>query len=168
MTGTDDQTTHGPTPDPEPTPEGTMITAADIIAAVQTDVIDGLGAMLPAVHAHDGFEVVGPFADRGPLVDGDYAVVQWRYRGGDTSPRSFNGLWPTGECIEVRGLTVVDTSGPTWLFHRHVDWNAVNSQLGGSRGRTSINWAPGTGSGDRRMAKAVYANSDGEGPGVTG
>ncbi|MEL6982581.1 MAG: hypothetical protein AAFO29_09165, partial [Actinomycetota bacterium] len=156
-----------PNPNTEPTLEGTMATAAEINAAVQTDVIDGLGSMLPAVHDHDGFDIVGPFAGTGPLVDGDYAVVQWRYRGGDTSPRSFNGLWPTGECIEVRGLTVVDMSGDDWLFHRHVDWNAVNSQLGGSRGRTSINWAPGTGSGDRRMAKTVYAGSDGSGPGVT-
>ncbi len=144
-----------------------MPTAAEIIAGVEADVVAGLGSMLALVHDHDGFEVVGPFAEVGPLIDGDFAVVQWRYRGGDTSPRSFNGLWPTGECIEVRGLTVVDISGEAWLFHRHVDWNLVNSQLGGSRGRTSINWAPGTGSGDPRMAKKVYAASDGTGPGVT-
>ena len=110
---------------------------------------------------------VGPFAETGPLIDGHFAVVQWRYRGGDTNARSFNGLWPTAECIEVRGLTVVDTSRPRWLFHRHVDWNRVNSQLGGSRGRTSINWSLGSGSGDPRMAKTVYAASDGTGPGVT-
>ena len=144
-----------------------MATSDEIIAAVKRDVEEGLGSMLPALHDHDGFALSGPFADSGPLVDGDFAVVQWRYRGGDTSPRSFNGLWPTGECIEVRGLTVVDRRGERWLFHRHVDWNAVNSQLGGSRGRTSINWPLGSGSGDPRQAREVYASGDGSGPGIT-
>ena len=62
--------------------------------------------------------------------------MSWKFTGIDRRS-GFNGMWPTAKSIEVRGVTVVDSSGEEPVFHRNVDWNAVNSQLGGSRGRSS-------------------------------
>ena len=136
-----------------------MPTTEEIIAAVRADVEEGLRRLLPArSDEHEGFELLGPFLEHGALIDGDFGVVQWRYRGGDVNPKGFNGLWPTAKRIEVRGLTVVDVGSDPWLFHRHVDWNAVNSQLGGSRGRNSIDWSLGSGSGDPRKAREIYGS----------
>jgi hypothetical protein len=106
--------------------------AAELVAAVEADVRAGLDGF---VHPLE-FTVVGPFADRGALVDGPFAAVQWQLVGVDDG-RGFNGMWPTGKSVCVAGLTVIDRRGEPWLFHRHVDWNLVNAQLGGSRGRTS-------------------------------
>lgn len=101
-------------------------------AAVAEDVAAGLGPLLQQLD----FAFVGPFTERGALVDAPYVVVEWRYTGVDNGD-GFNGMWPTGKQVVVPGLTIVDTSPDQWLFHRHVDWNTVNSQLGGSRGRAS-------------------------------
>lgn len=102
--------------------------------AVEADVIAGLADELEP----RDFTVVGPFASQGALIDteGTFAVVQWIYRGIDNR-QGFNALWPTGTEVRVPGLTVVDTKSDPVLFYRHVDWNEVNSQLGGSLGRTS-------------------------------
>ena len=105
---------------------------ASVVSAVRADVERGLRNELAPVD----FATVGPFAEPGALVDPPFAVVSWRFVGIDCR-RGFNGMWPTAKQVEVRGVTIVDTSASPWVFHRHVDWNAVNSQLGGSRGRSS-------------------------------
>jgi len=107
-------------------------TSREIVEAVRTDALAGLGAHLRVLE----LELDGPFADRGALVDGDLGVVGWRVRGVDDR-EGFNGMWPTGKAVRVHGITVVDRSATPWRFRRHVDWNALNAQLGGSRGRTS-------------------------------
>ena len=108
------------------------------VAAVEADVLDGLDDFLrPLDRPGDpAFVLDGPFAASGALVDEPFAVVGWRYRGVDDGA-GFNGMWPTGKVVTVCGLTIIDTSSDDWTFHRHVDWNGVDSQLGGSRGRTS-------------------------------
>lgn len=113
-----------PTSLPEP--------GAGIVRVVFEDVRDGLAEYLHAI----SFDVDGPFKDAGALVDGDLAVVQWVFVGVDDG-KGFNNLWPTAKQITVRGLTIVDRSKRDWAFHRHVDWNAVSSQLGGSLGRAA-------------------------------
>lgn len=107
-------------------------TTRDVVDAVAADVLVGLGTHLRVLE----LELDGPFADRGALVDGDLAVAGWRLRGIDDRA-GFNGMWPTGKAVHVHGVTIVDRSVEPWRFHRHVDWNALNAQLGGSRGRTS-------------------------------
>lgn len=111
---------------------------AALVDAVQRDVCDGLDDYLrPLDRPGDpAFALDGPFASAGALIDDPFAVVGWRYRGVDDGA-GFNGMWPTGKVVTVSGLTIVDTSADEWSFHRHVDWNGVDSQLGGSRGRTS-------------------------------
>lgn len=104
----------------------------EIVEAVRQDVLAGIGHLLNEVE----FRPTGPFAHQRALVDGPFAAVQWTFEGVDCCD-GFGGMWNTGKCVEVRGLTVVDMSGDTILFQRHIDWNAVNSQLGGSRGRTA-------------------------------
>lgn len=106
----------------------------ELQAAVKADVITGLEDELEP----RDFAIVGPFASQGALIDteGTFAVVQWMYYGIDNR-QGFNALWPTGIEIRVPGLTVVDMTSDPVLFYRHVDWNEVNSQLGGSLGRTS-------------------------------
>jgi hypothetical protein len=105
---------------------------ARVVQAVEADVRDGLDDMLRPL----SFSLVGPFADEGALVDGSFAVVQWALDGVDDGA-GFNGMWPTGKAVRVTGVTVVDRRSNPWVFHRHVDWNSLNAQLGGSRGRTS-------------------------------
>jgi hypothetical protein len=113
--------------DQTPTP-----TRDQLVLAVEDDVRRGLGSRLHPLE----FTLTGPFADRGALIDGSFAVVQWTFRGVDDG-EGFNGMWPTGKSVRVTGVTVIDLSADPWQFHRHVDWNALNAQLGGSRGRTS-------------------------------
>lgn len=111
---------------------------AALVNAVERDVCDGLDDFLrPLDRPGDpAFALDGPFAGSGVLVDDPFAVVGWRYRGVDDGV-GFNNMWPTGKVVTVTGLTIVDTGPEAWLFHRHVDWNGVDSQLGGSRGRSS-------------------------------
>ena len=104
----------------------------EIVQAVRADVEAGLSDLLHI----ERFETVGPFAEAGALVDARHAVVCWSLVGIDCKT-GFNGMWPTAKRIEVKGISVVDASEEPWTFSRHVDWNHVNSQLGGSRGRTS-------------------------------
>lgn len=109
-----------------------MVTIEELHRQVEDDVKEGLQDFLEMIR----FEIVKPFDKVEALVDGDLAAVQWVYEGFDCCG-GLNGMWPTGKPVSVRGLTLVDTSGEETLFSRHVDWNAVNSQLGGSRGRAS-------------------------------
>ncbi len=105
---------------------------AEVVRAVYDDVVDGLRD-----HLHPlSFDVEGPFATPGALLSDPYAVVQWVFVGVDDG-EGFNNLWPTAKKITVRGVTIVDRSPADWLFHRHIDWNAVSSQLGGSLGRSA-------------------------------
>ena len=103
-----------------------------IVRAVHDDVRAGLAPYLQA----ESFDLDGPFAAQGALVEGTTAVVQWVFVGIDNG-KGFNNLWPTAKRITVRGVTFVDTSEEPWQFHRHVDWNGVSSQLGGSLGRAA-------------------------------
>jgi hypothetical protein len=103
-----------------------------IVRAVYDDVRVGLADYLTAV----SFDVVGPFAATGALVEGSMAVVQWQFVGIDDG-KGFNNLWPTAKTVEVRGVTFVDLDAQPQQFHRHVDWNGVSSQLGGSLGRAA-------------------------------
>jgi hypothetical protein len=105
---------------------------APIADAVFTDVITGLDGLLTPM----SFALDGPFQDAGAVIDGDIAVVVWRFVGIDNG-RGFNNLWPTAKRVTVRGVTIVDRSDEPWQFHRHIDWNGVNAQLGGSLGRSS-------------------------------
>ena len=113
-----------------PGPTGVGVDAAAVVEAVDRDVTLGLQHHLRRLR----FTPTGLFADRGAVVDGPHAVVQWLFVGVDCC-EGFGGMWNTGRQIEVHGVTVVDTSGDEWIFDRHVDWNSVNAQLGGSRGR---------------------------------
>ena len=103
-----------------------------IVRAVYDDVRVGLADYLRAV----SFDVDGPFAATGALVEGSLAVVQWLFVGIDDG-KGFNNLWPTAKKIEVRGVTFVELDPEPRRFHRHVDWNGVSSQLGGSLGRAA-------------------------------
>jgi hypothetical protein len=109
-----------------------MISIEELNDAVHKDVTSGLERHLREL----SFRTVRPFGAIDGLIDGDYAAIQWVYEGVDCQG-NLNGMWPTGKAIEVRGLTLVDTTGDEPVFSRHIDWNAVNSQLGGSRGRAS-------------------------------
>lgn len=106
--------------------------AASIVFTVYEDVRDGLADYLHPV----SFDVDGPFAAAGALVQDHLAVVQWVFVGVDDG-KGFNNLWPTAKTITVRGLTIVDMAAQPWEFRRHIDWNAVSSQLGGSLGRSA-------------------------------
>jgi hypothetical protein len=106
--------------------------AATIVRTVYEDVRQGLEPYLHAI----SFDVEGPFAATGALLQDPYAVVQWVFVGVDDGI-GFNNLWPTAKQVTVRGLTIVDRSEDVWQFHRHVDWNSVSSQLGGSLGRSA-------------------------------
>jgi hypothetical protein len=110
----------------------TTATATALIKAVERDTRDGLGEHL---HWLD-FRTAGPFADHGALIDEAFGVVQWELEGIDDGP-GFHAMWPTGKKVTVSGLTVVNLGQKPWTFHRHVDWNGLNTQLGGSRGRSS-------------------------------
>lgn len=103
-----------------------------VVSAVFDDVVAGLDGLLAPV----SFTLDGPFAASGALVEGDNAVVVWLFTGVDNG-EGFNNLWPTAKVVTVRGVTIVDTSASEWLFHRHVDWNGVSAQLGGSLGRSA-------------------------------
>lgn len=107
-------------------------TTDDVVDAVEADVRAGLQGMLRPL----SFNVVGPFREQRALIDGPFAVVQWALDGVDDGS-GFNGMWPTGKAVRVTGVTVVEHANKPWLFHRHVDWNSLNAQLGGSRGRSS-------------------------------
>ena len=107
-----------------------------VVAAVEADVLTGFDGVLTPM----SFDVSGPFADRQVLAEGAFAVVSWTFKGIDNG-RGFNNMWPTAKRVTVFGLTIVDTStgddADGWEFHRHIDWNGVNAQLGGSQGRSS-------------------------------
>jgi len=103
-----------------------------IAHAVYDDVVTGVGDLLTPL----SFELAGPFAASGALVEGDTAIVVWTFVGVDNG-RGFNNLWPTAKRVTMRGVTIVEMGDEPWLFHRHIDWNAVNAQLGGSLGRAA-------------------------------
>jgi hypothetical protein len=103
-----------------------------IVRDVFHDVLDGLADYLQA----ESFDVVGPFAATGALIDGGIAVEQWEFVGIDNG-KGFNNLWPTAKRVLVRGVTFVELDEEPRQFHRHVDWNGVSSQLGGSLGRAA-------------------------------
>jgi hypothetical protein len=107
-----------------------------VVDAVEADVLTGFEDVLTPID----FAVTGPFADREVLAEGPFAVVAWTFTGIDNG-RGFNNMWPTAKRVTVFGLTIVDTSAGDeaegWEFHRHIDWNGVNAQLGGSQGRTT-------------------------------
>jgi hypothetical protein len=105
---------------------------ASIVFTVYEDVRDGLAEYLHPV----SFDVDGPFAAAGALVADRFAVVQWVFVGVDDG-KGFNNLWPTAKTITVRGVTIVDMGKKNWEYHRHIDWNGVSSQLGGSLGRSA-------------------------------
>jgi hypothetical protein len=113
-------------------PDGLPADREDIVKEVYEDVRAGLSEHLTPT----SFALDGPFADRGALVDGDLAVVQWVFEGVDNRV-GFNNLWPTAKHVTVRGVTFVDLDARPHQFHRHVDWNGVSSQLGGSLGRAA-------------------------------
>lgn len=103
-----------------------------IAQAVCDDVVTGLTGLLTPL----SFALDGPFASRGALIEGDTATVVWQFVGVDNG-RGFNNLWPTAKRITVRGVTIVEMGSDPWLYHRHIDWNGVNAQLGGSLGRSA-------------------------------
>ena len=109
--------------------DGAPITTS-VSARVRNDATD----MLPLLEETDGFALAPPTDRVGPIVDRGFAVVNWTFVGLDVG-RGFNRMWPTGKLVTARGVTFLDLS--TGLFQRHVDWNGINSQLGGSRGRAS-------------------------------
>lgn len=108
-----------------------MTTLEALQAVVKRDAQDGLAGFLKLTD----FSFVDIFGVAQALVDGDFAAVQWVFEGVDCE--GLNGMWPTGKVVVVRGLTLVDTRTVDLRFSRHIDWNSVNSQLGGSRGRSA-------------------------------
>ncbi len=102
------------------------------VKAVHQDVSAGFADLLSA----GAFSLDEPLAEIGALIDGDWAVVAWRFTGVDDLT-GFNNLWPTAKRVTVTGVTIVDRRADPWLFHRQVDWNALNAQLGSANGRSS-------------------------------
>ena len=94
-------------------------------ALVRDDIEAGLGG---AFSGGDGFSIPGAFADLPPITGGARTAVVWEYHATHTD--FFQGVGPTGRPVTIRGVTVVDRSGPQPLFHRYVDWLEVMGQLG--------------------------------------
>ena len=113
----------------EPTPAD----RAAILAAVERDTLTGFADRLSGLR----FDLAPPLdALGGALVDGSFGVVAWHLRGVDDLD-GFNHMWPTAKEVLVHGVTIVATGTDPWTFHRQVDWNGLNAQLGGSGGRAS-------------------------------
>ena len=125
-----------------------------IVRAVHDDVRAGLAPYLQA----ESFDLDGPFAAAGALVEGTTAVVQWVFVGIDNG-KGFNNLWPTGQAHHRAGRDIRRHVRGAVAFHRHIDWNGVSSQLGGSLGRCRH---PAAGHGERgRASRAGTTTSRG-------
>jgi len=106
----------------------------DAAELVRLDVEEGIGSIfLPQFE--DAFRV-------DDVLDGDHfhtdaepevIAVPWIYEGVHTG--DLQGLFPTGRAVTIFGVTFVDDRGAERLFHRHVDWLGVFTQLG-----LELNW----------------------------
>jgi len=103
---------------------------------VQKDIIAGLGAAFEAVNERDDSDAVrvaDRFRDEEVITNEAVTAVPWVYRCRHTG--DFNGLFPTGRLLEVKGVSFVDRRGGELLLHRYVDWEGVIAQLG-----LSVSW----------------------------
>jgi hypothetical protein len=107
-----------------PTQKAKLLSQA--VELVAEDVAGGLEKYFTPTK---GFSVPATAKALPPISDGHYTVVSWEYRAKHTS--EFQGIKATQNNVVIRGLTVVDheaSGGP--LYHRHVDWLDLMSQLG--------------------------------------
>jgi hypothetical protein len=97
----------------------------ELIAA---DVASVFQAAFEPTEANDGFSVPEEL-DRVAPIRGDGATVMpWRWTGLHSGP--FFEVRPTGNRVDIVGVTVVTEDGNDVRFHRIVDWLTMYRQLG--------------------------------------
>ena len=109
------------------------------VALAREDVDAGVGRWLPAT-ADLEMDLSGPVGDSA------FIAVRWVHRGTNTGADDpFLGLAPTGDLVEVHGVTLVEDRGDAEpVFHRFVDWVGVFDQLGMAvGGRLTVSEHPG-------------------------
>lgn len=109
------------------------------VALAREDIEAGVGRWLPA---SSDLEV----SLAGPVGDSAFTAVRWVHRGTNTGVDDpFLGLAPTGDEVEVHGVTLVEDGGEGGaVFHRFVDWVGVFDQLGMAvGGRLAVSEHPG-------------------------
>lgn len=109
------------------------------IALAREDIDGGVGRWLPA-SAELQVELSGQVGDSA------FTAVRWVHRGTNTGTDDpFLGLAPTGDEVEVHGITLVEDRGDGEpVFHRFVDWVGVFDQLGMAvGGRLTVSEHPG-------------------------
>jgi hypothetical protein len=117
----------------------TRMDSDESFAIVQKDIIAGLGGVFTADNEEDddddmnAVRVADRFRDEEVITNELVAAVPWVYRCRHTG--DFNGLFPTGRSLEVKGVTFVDRREGQLLLHRYVDWEGVIAQLG-----LSVSW----------------------------
>ncbi len=96
-----------------------------LLEEVGSDVRDALGPAFPGE-----FDLVAPFGDFLPIEDDDanVTVVPWIWRGRHEGP--FFEARPTGNLVEVTGVTMVTRKGDDFVYHRIVDWQTLYRQIG--------------------------------------
>jgi hypothetical protein len=96
-----------------------------LLEEVESDVRDALGQAFPG-----RFDLVAPFGDFLPIEDANanVTVVPWIWRG--RHEETFFEARPTGNLVEVTGVTMVTQKGSEILYHRIVDWQTLYRQIG--------------------------------------
>ncbi len=122
------------------------ISLAEVVALVKLDCEQGVTDWLNDPQ----FELAAPTGDGQERIgNNDYTTVCWSVAGAhskvDTQQKSLD-VWPTHRQVRVEGVTIVhhmngNLDPAEVTFHRSIDWNAVASQLGTSRGRPTA-WFP--------------------------
>jgi hypothetical protein len=118
-------------------PDASRPTDAQIIQEIRDDVTQGLTRLKlsPGIVTIE-YEDTGPVFSNG---NGRYAVA-WTCEAANSEPSRW--YQPTGRALKVEGMSVLWPTGTGWMHRRFIDWNGVISQLGGSRGRRSVNELP--------------------------
>lgn len=98
--------------------------AGGAAAWVRRDVESGVGSWFSPLAGFAGREEFGS----APMTNESFTSVVWEYAGRHTAV--FQGIQPTGREVMIRGVTVVDHTGPAPRFHRYVDWLDLMGQLG--------------------------------------
>ncbi len=112
-------------------------TDQEILTEIEADVIQGLTRI-----KFEPGKVTIEYGGDNPVFcngAGRYAVA-WSCRAKNESETGWYA--PTGRELLIEGMSILWPTDSGWMHRRFIDWNGVTSQLGGSRGRRSVDVLP--------------------------